>query len=155
MALDSGSSIDLFCNEEWLQDIKDLTDPHELNTSGFKVKQEGELPNYGRVPLDREAMLNILSVGVMSDKIQDHHGHCQRECFLCPHTSEDCQVCQEPSLPLHTYTQQDAEGKESNCRSAQESHVCAVCGGEQDVSHSMRNQEGQDGQGPTSSLRYT
>ena len=24
MVLDSGSSIDLFCNENWLQDIKDL-----------------------------------------------------------------------------------------------------------------------------------
>ena len=70
MVLDSGSSIDLFCNEKWLQDIKDLQDPHEVNTNagGFKVKQEGELPNYGRVPLDKEAMTNILSVGVMSDK---------------------------------------------------------------------------------------
>ena len=50
------------------REIRSVT--HEVNTNagGFKVKQEGELPNYGRVPLDKEAMTNILSVGVMSDK---------------------------------------------------------------------------------------
>ena len=158
MVLDSGSSIDLFCNEEWLQDIKDLQDPHEVNTNagGFKVKQEGELPNYGRLPLDKEAMTNILSVGVMSDKYRITMDTAKENAFFVhTHTQEDCQVCQEPSLPLHTYTKQNAKRKDSNCRSAQESHVCAVSGGEQDVSYSTRNQKGQDGQGHTCSLGYT
>ena len=105
MVLDSGSSIELFCNEEWLQDIKDLPDPHELNTNadGFKVKQEGELPYYDRVPLDREAMTNILSVGVMSDKYRISMDTAKENAFFVHTPKKIVKFARNPAY-LYTHT---------------------------------------------------
>ena len=105
MVLNSGSSIDLFCNEEWLQDIKDLQDPHEVNTNagGFKVKQEGELPNYGRVPLDKEAMTNILSVGVMLNKYRITMDTAKENAFFVHTPKKIVKFARNPAY-LYTHT---------------------------------------------------
>ena len=70
IVLDSGSSVDLFCNEGWLKNVQNMDSPHQVHTNGgsFKIQKEGLLPQYGEVPLDPKAMTNIFSLGVLSDK---------------------------------------------------------------------------------------
>ena len=70
MVLDSGSSVDLFCNKDWIQDIEKIQNPQTLHTNagGLKVTLQGMLPKYGQAPLDKTAMTNILSLGVLSSK---------------------------------------------------------------------------------------
>ena len=70
MLLDSGSSVDLFCNENWLTNVGQASRPTLLRTNGgnINVTRQGTLPSYGTVPLDDKAMTNILSLGVVTDK---------------------------------------------------------------------------------------
>ena len=70
MVLDSGSSIDLMCNPDFLQDIQVTPNPCTLQTNGgqAQVVEEGTLPNYGKVPYHAEAMTNLMSLANLTDK---------------------------------------------------------------------------------------
>ena len=70
MVLDSGSSIDLMCNPNFLQDITVTTDPCTLQTNGGQVQvvEEGLLPGYGRVPYHSDAMTNLMSLAKLTDQ---------------------------------------------------------------------------------------
>ena len=70
IVLDSGSSVDLFCNEEWLNNVNSNGSPLTMQTNGggLQVAQQGHLPQCGVVPCDAKAMTNILSLGMMSNK---------------------------------------------------------------------------------------
>ena len=47
IVLDSGSSIDLFCNQDWLKNKGDLKTPKNLHTNagGLQVTKQAEPPN--------------------------------------------------------------------------------------------------------------
>ena len=70
MILDSGSSIDLFCNASWLQDIKVSRESIDLSTNAgpLHVNKLGTLPAYGEVPFNRNAVTNIMSLAQAADK---------------------------------------------------------------------------------------
>ena len=54
IVLDSGSSVDLFCNQEWLHNVNSNGSPLTIQTNGggLQVAQQGHLPQYGMVPYD-------------------------------------------------------------------------------------------------------
>ena len=68
--LDSGSGIDLFCNADWLQDIhlKDVPIIIGTNAGSLNIDQEGTLASYGKVPFSENAVTNIMSLALLSDK---------------------------------------------------------------------------------------
>ena len=70
MLLDSGSGIDLFCNADWLHNIRPKATPALIGTNAgsFSVNQQGDLKAYGTVPFSSDAVTNILSLGVITDK---------------------------------------------------------------------------------------
>ncbi len=70
MILDSGSSMDLFCNPSILQNIKPKKKIDSLTTNAgeIKVALEGTLPKFGQVPFHPEAVTNIMSLGTLTDK---------------------------------------------------------------------------------------
>ena len=67
--LDSGSSVNLFCNEGMLQSLQTSNNPVNISTNAgsIDVTHEGHLHNFGMVPFHAEAMTNIFSLGVLSD----------------------------------------------------------------------------------------
>ena len=64
MVLDSGSSIDLFCNETWLKNIHASNTPTSIGTNAgsLEVTKRGTLPLFVKVPYSKEAITNILSL---------------------------------------------------------------------------------------------
>ena len=68
--LDSGSSIDLFCREDWLTDVRKrpVTANIGTNAGSLTVNEEGDLSGYGTVPHAEDAVANILSLGMITDK---------------------------------------------------------------------------------------
>ena len=68
--LDSGSSIDLFCNANWLTDIGLSETRTTLQTKGgpMQVETAGTLPDHGKVELSEDALTNILSLAQTTDK---------------------------------------------------------------------------------------
>ena len=70
LLLDSGSGIDLFCNPNWLSDIRSRTIPALIGTNAgsLSVDEEGEWNTYGSVPFSADAVTNILSLGVVTDR---------------------------------------------------------------------------------------
>ena len=70
MVLDSGSSVDLMCNPDFLQDITISPSPCTLQTNGGQVQvvQQGVLPNYGPVPFHEDAVTNLMSLAKLTDK---------------------------------------------------------------------------------------
>ena len=70
MILDSGSSVDLVCNAEWLSDTHLREVPMIIGTNAgtLQVDEQGTLNNCGTVPHSDEAMTNVLSLGEMTDR---------------------------------------------------------------------------------------
>ena len=69
--LDSESTVDLFCNECLVTDIKDNShDPLVLSTNAGSttIDQVANVPKYGKVHFDKNAMTNIFSLALMEDK---------------------------------------------------------------------------------------
>ena len=68
--LDSGSSIDLFRNPDFLGDIelRDVPAAIGTNAGSFTVNQQGELKTYGQVPYLPSAVTNLLSLGWITEK---------------------------------------------------------------------------------------
>lgn len=62
--LDSQSTVDIFCNERYLRNIKKVSDTMYLATNGgvLKCTKQGLLPGYGMVWFDERAITNIISV---------------------------------------------------------------------------------------------
>ena len=74
--LDSGSSIHLFCNKDWLHDIKHSTKIEHLatNAGDIQVREQGILPDLGTVPYHPSAVTNIMSLAQLTDKYQGYYG---------------------------------------------------------------------------------
>ena len=61
--LDNGSTIDLFMNREFIQDIRAADQPMELHTNmGSKINNtKVTVPRFGEVWYDEDAIANIAS----------------------------------------------------------------------------------------------
>ena len=70
MTLDSGSSVDLVCNADWLSDmhLRDVPMIIGTNAGALQVDEQGTLNNYGTVPYSGDDMTNVLSLGEMTDR---------------------------------------------------------------------------------------
>ena len=70
LLLDSCSSVDLFCNPNFLQSIRPSPLPLRLSTNAGVVvtKQEADLPNYGPVWYNPRAITNVFSLGNVMDR---------------------------------------------------------------------------------------
>jgi hypothetical protein len=70
LALDSCSSIDLIGRADWLQNVQPAASTEQLHTNAgvISVQQEGTLPQFGKVPHHPEAVANIMSLALMTDK---------------------------------------------------------------------------------------
>ena len=70
MLLDSGSSQHLFCNRGWLQDVRSRDKPEYLQTNGgpIAIDQEGDLADFGTVPVNHKSLTNLLSLAATTDK---------------------------------------------------------------------------------------
>ena len=62
--LDNGSTLDLFCNPELVNNIEQVDDNMELSTNtGVKiVDQKAKAPEFGKVWYDKDAITNIFSL---------------------------------------------------------------------------------------------
>ena len=121
MILDSGSSINLFCNENWLDNIKHSKTPEHLaaNAGNVSVLHEGTPPNFGAVPYHPpDAVTNITSLASLSDrhrvtfdsdkdnaflvhtpeKIVRFERH---ESNLCSHKPDSLNNCRREPIVLH------------------------------------------------------
>ena len=83
LILDSGSSIDLFCNEKMLQDIVPKDDSTSLTTNAGTLTaiQEGTLADYGKVPYHPKAVANIMSLAKLSDKYHVQYDNKKDDAF--------------------------------------------------------------------------
>ena len=72
MILDSGSSTDLFCTPKMLRNFQKASKTVTLGTNAGSISTstEAELPNYGTVPYDANAIANLFSLANMSDSTQ-------------------------------------------------------------------------------------
>ena len=61
--LDNQSTTDIFCNKDYLENIKKVPETLYLSTNGgvLKCDQKGELPGYGEVWYDEKAIANVIS----------------------------------------------------------------------------------------------
>ena len=68
--LDSGSSIDLFCNEKFLKNVQPAKDAHTMQTNAgdMDITKQGLLESYGTVPFNDQAMTNIMSLANCTDR---------------------------------------------------------------------------------------
>ena len=70
IVLDSGSGIDLFCNDKWFESIDVNPAPIKIGTNAGQLRAEhkAHLKGYGDVPFSSKAITNILSLGETSEK---------------------------------------------------------------------------------------
>ena len=62
--LDNQSTADIFCNKDYLRNIRKVNETLQLNTNGgvLQCNQKGDLPGYGEVWYDEGAIANIISM---------------------------------------------------------------------------------------------
>jgi len=106
MILDSGSSINLFCNQTWLQDVKHSNKTEHLatNAGDIQVQQQGTLPDYGTVPYHTSAVTNIMSLAQLTDKYRVTFDSDVDNAFLCPYTDQSCSFWPKPGKLIFTYS---------------------------------------------------
>ena len=98
--LDSGSGIDLFCNADWLQDIrlKDVPIVIGTNAGSLNIDQEGTLASYGKVPFSENAVTNIMFLALLQPGRQQ--GTKRQFCpVTLPHNSTTKNTYVDPAWP--------------------------------------------------------
>ncbi len=70
--LDNGSTVDLFSNRDFVTNVKTSNQAMELHTnSGSKInRQKADIPGYGEVWYDQDAIANIFS---LKNLLKGHH----------------------------------------------------------------------------------
>ena len=68
--LDNESSVDLYCNPEYVNNIRDVSQHAQVGTNGggIRATQRADVPNYGWVWYNKQAITNILSFGNVVDR---------------------------------------------------------------------------------------
>ena len=106
LILDSGSSVDMFCNTKLLENVRERN-PLNLSTNGgnFTATMEGTCPRYGDVPVNTDAVTNIMALGSLSDKYRVTYDNKVDDAFYV-HTPEKTVRFgrNEANLYVHTPT---------------------------------------------------